>query len=67
MFSPFLFRMHLVRVIQKARSALKLKSPSFFQLFFRLALSLKREIGFGILMQNRLASTMPKIALDSAR
>ncbi len=33
MFSPFLFCMHLVRVIQKARSALNPKSPSFFQQF----------------------------------
>ncbi len=32
-FSPFLFCMHLVWVIQKAKSALNLKSPSFLTIF----------------------------------
>ncbi len=34
MFSPLVICMHLLRVIQKARSALNLKSSSFFQQFF---------------------------------
>ncbi len=34
-FSPFLFCIDFVWVIQEARSALKLKTPPFFKHFFR--------------------------------
>ncbi len=39
--SACLFCVHLIRVIQKARSAVNINRTSFFNIFFRLFLSLK--------------------------
>ncbi len=54
--------MHFVGVIQKARPALNLNIPHIFNIFFRLVVSLKKAIGYNIMVLELQANTMLNIA-----
>ncbi len=57
--------MHLVRVIQKARSALNLKRQLFVRQFFCLVSSIKWVIVFAVMSLERPANAIFMIASES--